>query len=84
MGCRCTNGTNYQLEVLVCATGFDTSFRPRFSITTDDSDLQHTWRDEPESYLGIAAAGFPNMFFFLGPQSPVGNGNTLAAIGQQA
>ncbi|KAI4198999.1 MAG: hypothetical protein LQ350_004915 [Teloschistes chrysophthalmus] len=84
MGCRCTNGTDYQVEVLVCATGFDTSFRPRFPITTDDSDLQHTWREEPESYLGIAAAGFPNMFFFLGPQSPVGNGNTLAAIEVQA
>ncbi|KAL8658972.1 MAG: hypothetical protein Q9202_007332 [Teloschistes flavicans] len=34
MGCRCTNGTDYPVEVLVCATGFDTSFRPRFPITT--------------------------------------------------
>ena len=36
--------------------------------------------DEPKSYLGIAAARFPNYFFTLGPNCPIGNGPVLIAI----
>lgn len=35
---------------------------------------------EPRSYLGVAAAGYPNYFMFLGPNSPIGNGPVLVGI----
>ncbi|KAL3430356.1 hypothetical protein BDV09DRAFT_199749 [Aspergillus tetrazonus] len=84
-GCICDDGNEYPVDVLVCATGFDTSFRPRFPIIgPTGNNLQDEWKDEPNSYFGIAAAGIPNYLTFLGPNSPVGNGPVLIAIEAQA
>jgi cation diffusion facilitator CzcD-associated flavoprotein CzcO len=70
------------LDVLICATGFDTSYRPRFPlIGPKGQSLADVWENEPKSYLGMAAHDFPNYFMFLGPNSPVGNGPVLIAIG---
>lgn len=72
------------MDVLICASGFDTSFRPRFPIFgREELNLQDFWADMPKSYLGIAVSGFPNFFLFLGPHSPVGNGPTLVGIGTE-
>lgn len=82
-GCICDDGKQYPMDVLICATGFDTSFRPRFPIIgPNGNNLQDDWDDEPQSYLGIAAAGIPNYLTFLGPNSPIGNGPVLSAIGK--
>ena len=82
-GCVSNNGQEYPVDVLICATGFDTSFRPRFPIIgSSGKNLADVWADEPKSYLGVAAPGFPNYFMFLGPNSPVGNGPVLVAIGE--
>ncbi|KAL3462618.1 hypothetical protein BJX64DRAFT_276962 [Aspergillus heterothallicus] len=84
-GCICDDGKEYPVDVLICATGFDTSFRPRFPIIgPSGNNLQDDWQREPQSYLGIAAAGIPNYLTFLGPNSPVGNGPVLSAIEAQA
>jgi hypothetical protein len=84
-GCLCDNGTEYPVDVLICATGFDTTFKPRFPlIGPDGNNLQDEWREEAQSYLGVAAAGFPNYLIFLGPNSPIGNGPVLSAIEAQA
>ncbi|KAL6230334.1 hypothetical protein BDW75DRAFT_248777 [Aspergillus navahoensis] len=84
-GCICDDGNEYPVDVLICATGFDTSFRPRFPILgPSGNNLQDDWKDEPKSYFGIAAAGIPNYLTFLGPNSPVGNGPVLVAIEAQA
>ncbi|RAQ67887.1 hypothetical protein COH20_009798 [Aspergillus flavus] len=40
--------------------------------------------DEPRSYLGIAAAGYPNYYMFLAPNSPIGNGPVLVGTEAQA
>ncbi|KAJ0413944.1 hypothetical protein BJY00DRAFT_305957 [Aspergillus carlsbadensis] len=84
-GCICDDGKGYPVDVLICATGFDTSFRPRFPIIGPaGNNLQDDWEREPQSYLGIAAAGMPNYLMFLGPNSPVGNGPVLSGIEAQA
>ena len=84
-GCVCDDGKEYPVDVLICATGFDTSFRPRFPIIgSSGKDLADVWADEPKSYLGLAAPGFPNYFIFVGPNSPIGNGPVLAGIGEFA
>lgn len=82
-GCVCDDGKEYPVDILICATGFDTSFRPRFPVIGPrGNNLQDDWKDEPRSYLGVAAAGIPNYFTFLGPNSPIGNGPVLSAIGE--
>ncbi|KAL9122971.1 MAG: hypothetical protein Q9187_000478 [Circinaria calcarea] len=84
-GCKCEDRNEYETDALIYATGFDTSFQPRFPIIGSEGiNLQKAWAEVPESYLGIAEPGFPNLLMFLGPHSPVGNGPTLAAIETQA
>ncbi|KAB8211787.1 hypothetical protein BDV34DRAFT_219001 [Aspergillus parasiticus] len=84
-GCQMEDGKEYPVDVLICATGFDTTFRPRFPPTgLNCRQLSDDWKDEPRSYLGIAAAGYPNYYMFLGPNSPIGNGPVLVGIEAQA
>jgi len=84
-GCLCDNGNEYPVDVLICATGFDTTFKPRFPlIGPSGKNLQDEWKEEAQSYLGMAAADFPNYLIFLGPNSPIGNGPVLSAIEAQA
>ena len=80
-----TNDSEYQLDVLICATGFDTSFLPRFSMQGRNGvSLSDIWREDPKGYLGLAVPGFPNYFNFLGPSCPIGNGPVLVAVESQA
>lgn len=56
-------GTEVKLDVLICATGFNTSFRPLFNLIGEDgANPGDEWKKEPKAYLGIAAAKFPNYF----------------------
>ncbi|KAK5312776.1 hypothetical protein LTR93_011197 [Exophiala xenobiotica] len=67
-GPRDMEGHDHPVDVLVCATGFDTSFRPRFTITgSKGTNMQDDWAQEPKGYMGIAAPDFPNYFLFRGP-----------------
>ncbi|KZL80160.1 phenylacetone monooxygenase protein [Colletotrichum incanum] len=84
-GCICDNGQEYPIDILICATGFDTSFKPRFPLVAPSGEnLQDKWGVTPESYFGVAVAGFPNYFLMLGPNCPIGNGPVLSAIEAQA
>ncbi|KAF2676349.1 monooxygenase [Lentithecium fluviatile CBS 122367] len=84
-GCTDDKGQHHEVDVIICATGFDTSFIPRFPIIgRDNRNLQDVWANTPSSYLGVGVADFPNFMMFLGPYSPVANGPTLASIEAQA
>lgn len=84
-GCLCDNSKEYPVDILICATGFDTSFKPRFPVVAPSGEnLQDKWAANPESYFGMAAADFPNYFVMLGPNCPIGNGPVLSAIEAQA
>lgn len=82
-GCVGEDGKEHNVDVIICATGFDTSFKPRFPVLgLDGVSLVDIWKDEPKSYLGLASPGIPNYFMAVGPGSPVGGpGSVLLAIG---
>ncbi|KAI0410044.1 hypothetical protein F4802DRAFT_543132 [Xylaria palmicola] len=83
-GCVGEDGKEYPVDVLICATGFHTNFRPRFPILSPTGkNLQDEWARDPQSYMGVAAAGFPNFLTILGPTSPVGNGPVLYGVEAQ-
>lgn len=77
-----TDGTEHEVDVIICATGFDTSFRPRFPIVGLDGKetLAKKWAEHPSSYLGIAVDGFPNYFTYGGPYTPVAQGSVLPIL----
>ncbi|EAT77845.1 hypothetical protein SNOG_14653 [Parastagonospora nodorum SN15] len=79
--CITSDGKKTPLDVLICATGFDTTFKPRFPVIgRGGKDLATEWTEEPRSYLGLAAHGYPNYFMFLGPNCPIGNGPIIFSI----
>ena len=73
------------VDALVFATGFDAMTGPllRPDITGAGSvKLRDKWAAGPRTYLGIATAGFPNLFTITGPGSPSVLVNMLVAIEQ--
>lgn len=67
------DGAEHKVDALVLATGFDTSFPPRFPlIGRNAKDLRKEWAEVPKGYFGLAASGFPNYFIFMGPACPIG------------
>ena len=75
----------FPLDCLVFATGFDamTGALSRIDIRgRDGRALRDLWAAGPRSYLGIAVAGFPNMFTITGPGSPSVLSNMMVSIEQ--
>jgi len=75
-GVRTADGTVHELDVLVLATGFDAvdgNYRAMDLRGRDGVSISEHWDEAPTSYLGIATAGFPNMFMILGPNGPFVN-----------
>ncbi|KAI0761050.1 hypothetical protein BD413DRAFT_617293 [Trametes elegans] len=83
-GIETADGKHQDLDVLFCATGYDTTFQLPFKIIGRDGlDLNDKWSPHPVSYLSIAVDGFPNMFMSFGPNSGVGSGSLLALFEYQ-
>jgi cyclohexanone monooxygenase len=79
------NGTEYPLDAVVCATGFDamTGSFSRIRITGKSGlTLSEKWQAGPRTYLGLGAEGFPNMFVIAGPGSPSVLASLIQAIEQ--
>jgi len=74
-------GKQHECDVIICATGFDTSWRPRFPLINGDGvDLREFWEKEVVSYLSIGVPTFPNHFSFCGPYGPLGHGSFMPLI----
>ncbi|KAI3328973.1 FAD/NAD(P)-binding domain-containing protein [Xylariaceae sp. AK1471] len=83
-GCTTEDGQSHSSDIIICATGFDTSFVPRYPVLANGRNLQNMWaREILTGYLGIGIPGFPNTFTIGGPYSPVTNGAQLIGIEAQ-
>jgi len=68
------------VDVIVFATGFDAITGALLKIDIKGRDgltLREAWQDGPETWLGLATAGFPNLFLVNGPGSPAGLANMV-------
>ena len=62
------DGIEREVDTIICATGFDVTYRPRFPVVGKNGvDLYEKWKDAPESYLGLACPDIPNWLAFIGP-----------------
>jgi cation diffusion facilitator CzcD-associated flavoprotein CzcO len=66
-----SDGTEHPADVLVMATGFQPwDFIKTFRLVgRAGRTLQGVWGDEPEAFLGLQVAGFPNFFMMYGPNT---------------
>jgi cation diffusion facilitator CzcD-associated flavoprotein CzcO len=76
----------HELDAIVYATGFDamTGALTRIDVRGCDGVLLRDYRatEGPVSYLGLAVAGFPNLFTVQGPGAPAAATNFVAALEQ--
>jgi len=69
----------------VFATGFDAMTGALLEIDLrgrDGVSLRERWAEGPRTLLGLAVAGFPNMFTITGPGSPSVLSNMVVSIEQ--
>jgi len=80
-GIETVDGKHREFDIIVCATGYDTTYRPPFPVVGRGGvNLQEKWSDHPTTYLSMAVDGFPNWFYSLGPNSAVGSGSLLVLM----
>ncbi|MEL0113901.1 MAG: NAD(P)/FAD-dependent oxidoreductase, partial [Rickettsiales bacterium] len=82
-----TDGIEYEVDMIVCATGFAamTGSFEKIKITGRDGlPLTRKWEAGPRTYLGLSTVGFPNFFMITGPGSPSVLANMIQSIEQHA
>ncbi|MFC4255052.1 SidA/IucD/PvdA family monooxygenase [Altererythrobacter xixiisoli] len=80
-----TSDGTYPADVIVFATGFDAVVGAINAIDIRGEggrSLREEWADGPRAYLGLAVAGFPNLFTITGPGSPSVLSNVVLSIEQ--
>jgi cyclohexanone monooxygenase len=84
-GVMTADGREHPLHVLVLATGFDavTGGLTQLDIRGPKGEtIADVFTSGARTHLGVATAGFPNLLYVYGPQSPSGlcNGPTCAEL----
>jgi cyclohexanone monooxygenase len=80
-----TTEAEYEFDAIVLATGFDAMTGALLAVDITGAGgrtLREAWADGPRTYLGIAIAGFPNLFTITGPTSPSVLSNMIVSIEQ--
>jgi len=68
-----TASKEYDLDIIVFATGFDALTGPLVNLNIRGSGgyaLKDAWSAGPRAYLGLQSPKFPNLFTITGPGSP--------------
>jgi len=79
------DGATHKLDVLVYATGFETTGW-HWSVDVSGrggARLREVWKNGPEAYLGITVANFPNLFMIYGPNTNLGHNTITFMIERQ-
>ncbi|MBV6761583.1 flavin-containing monooxygenase [Rhodococcus opacus] len=74
-----SSGTEYEADVIVLATGFQTlnMLAPMEIHGRDGTTLRESWgADDARAYLGMTVPNFPNMFILYGPNTNAGHGGS--------
>lgn len=82
-GIELESGKQIDLDVLVCATGFDAAAPPTGIIGREGMSLEQRFKPFPETYISIAVDHFPNYFMMLGPNAGIGTGSLTMILETQ-
>jgi cation diffusion facilitator CzcD-associated flavoprotein CzcO len=66
-----TDGVEHRVDAIVMATGFQPwNFLATLRVIgRGGREIHGVWGDQPEAFLGIQVAGFPNFFMMYGPNT---------------
>jgi hypothetical protein len=83
-GIALENGKQVDVDILVCATGFNTTAVPPFDIIGKNGlTLKQKFDPYPQTYFTVAVDDFPNYFMVLGPNAGVGAGSLTVLLESQ-
>jgi len=84
-GVRTADGVEHEVDAIILGTGFRSNeFLAPMRVTgLDGADLNETWRDGAEAYLGLTVAGFPNLYILYGPNTNLGANSIVYMIESQ-
>ncbi|MCL2779369.1 MAG: NAD(P)/FAD-dependent oxidoreductase [Polyangiaceae bacterium] len=73
------SGKSREIDAILYGTGFIVTDPPIAKSVRgrDGLLLANAWKGSPKAYLGTTVAGFPNLFFLLGPNSGLGHSSVL-------
>lgn len=55
------DGTEHKVDIIVCATGFDVTWKPRYpTIGRGGRSLSEEWKEASSTYLSMSVPHFPN------------------------
>jgi cation diffusion facilitator CzcD-associated flavoprotein CzcO len=80
------DGSLRELDCIIWGTGFRTNdFMFPMEITgAGGAGLRDSWAGGPHAHLGMAVAGFPNMFLMYGPNTNTSGGSIIVYLEAQA
>ncbi|KAH7127790.1 putative MoxY [Dactylonectria estremocensis] len=74
-------GEHCEVDVVICATGFDTTFRPQFPLLANGRNVQDDFETaDTVGYIGLGLPEVPNYFHYSGPYGPLGHGSAIPMI----
>ncbi|MEV5835889.1 NAD(P)/FAD-dependent oxidoreductase [Nocardia sp. NPDC052112] len=80
-----TTQESFEFDDIIYATGYDAMTGALDAVDIrgrGGASLREKWAGGPVTYLGLAVAGFPNLFTITGPGSPSVLSNMLVSIEQ--
>jgi cation diffusion facilitator CzcD-associated flavoprotein CzcO len=79
------DGVERPIDVLIYGTGFRAT-EPLIGVRVVGKggvEIHDAWKTRMSAYLGISAAGFPNFFMLLGPNTGLGHNSVVLMIEAQ-
>jgi cyclohexanone monooxygenase len=75
-GVRLTDGSEYEVDIIIFAMGFDAMTGSQTSIDIrgrNGQTIATKWSNGPRTHLALTVDDFPNFFLIAGPQIPFAN-----------
>lgn len=79
------DGRRHPVDAIILGTGFQAAeaVAPFPVVGLAGRDLNHSWRNGAEAYLGTSVNGFPNLYFIVGPNTGLGHSSMVLMIESQ-
>ena len=70
-----------EFDMIVCATGFDTTFIPQWKLVgLNGATLEERWKVDPDAFFAVQVDTMPNYYMFNGPNCPISHGSVLTQV----
>ena len=79
------DGTEREVDTIIFGTGFHVTDMPAAERVRgrDGRTLAEHWQGSPQAHMGSMVAGYPNLFFLVGPNTGLGHNSIVFMIESQ-